>query len=476
MKIPQNIQLLDVVRKGLQPNTSNPKRVLIIGAGMAGLAAGYELQRAGHHVTILEATKRAGGRVLTLREPFSDGLYGEAGAMRLPISHLLTQTYIQKFDLQIMPFTKASESAFFYINGRKYLRSEVAKDPSLLKLDKRNPATNLAIQQQWDAFIHETAHKLKEDEGYWDVLMKKYGDMSLLDFLRMEGWDSETISIFALTEALEAVLATSFMEIVQLETQWIGVELTQIIGGMDLLPRAFLPHLEQNIRYGCEMTALDYTSDSVAVHFENEDGAQQITGDYAIVTIPFPALRHVEILKPFSWAKQTAIRQVHYENAVKIFMQCRRRFWEEDEGLFGGATVTDLPNRLVFYPDHGRETKKGILLAAYAYGEEANRWAVLSPEERIKQVMKHTAKIHPQVKDEVEVIAAKVWSEDRFAGGAFSTVFDPGQHTRFYEASITPEGPVYFAGEHTTYKHMWIEGAVESGLRAAREIHLKALV
>ena len=112
---------------------------------MAGLTAGYELQRAGHEVTILEATKRVGRRILTVREPFSDGLYGEAGAMRLPISHKLTQTYIEKFGLQIMPFTKASENAFFHINGKKYLRSNVEKDPSLLKLDTRNKASNLAI-------------------------------------------------------------------------------------------------------------------------------------------------------------------------------------------------------------------------------------------------------------------------------------------------------------------------------------------
>jgi len=466
-----NIGLLSIVQNGLQPQAAHPKKVLIVGAGMAGLTAGYELQHAGHDVTILEATQRAGGRILTIREPFSDGLYGEAGAMRLPISHKLTQGYIEKFGLQIMPFTKASENAFFHINGKKYLRGDVEKDPSLLKLDTRNKASNLAIRQQWDAFIHETAHKLRQDESYWDELMKKYGDLSLFDFLQQQGWDSETISMFALTEALEAVLATSFMEILQLETQWIGVELTQIVGGMDLLPRAFLPYVEQNIRYGCEMTALNYTADSVTVHFHNENGVQQITGDYAIVTVPFPALRHVDILKPFSWTKQTAIRQLHYENAAKIFLQCRRRFWEEDEGLFGGATVTDLPNRLIFYPDHGRETKKGILLATYAYGEEANRWAVLSPEERIRQTLKYTLKIHPQITNEFEVGAFKVWSEDKYAGGAFAAVFDPGQHTRFYEAMIMPEGPVYFAGEHTTYKHMWIEGAVESGLRVASEIH-----
>jgi monoamine oxidase len=474
METAKDDDLFSVTQNGLSPYAVNPKKVVIVGAGMAGLSAGYELQHAGHNVKIIEATQRVGGRILTIREPFSDGLYGEAGAMRLPISHRLTQAYIEKFGLQIMPFTKASANAFYYINGKKYMRHDIDKDPSLLQLDALNKANNLTIRQQWDTFIHSTAQKLKNDEEYWDELMTRYGDLSLLDFLRREGWDSETITVLALTESLETVLARSFMEILQLETEWIGVELTQIVGGMDLLPRAFLPSMEQNILFGCEMTALDYTADSVTIHFENENGVQQLTGDYAIVTVPFPALRHVEILRPFSYAKQTAIRQLHYNNAAKIFLQCRRRFWEEDEDLFGGATVTDLPNRLLFYPDHGRDTKKGILMAAYAYGDDANRWAMLSPEQRIKQVMKHTAKIHPQVMNEVEAGFSKVWSEDRFAGGACAAVFDPGQQRRLYEAMIAPEGPVFFAGEHTTFKHTWIEGAVESGLRAAKEIHRRS--
>ena len=109
----RNTGLLSIVQNGLQPQAAHPKKVLIVGAGMAGLTAGYELQHAGHDVTILEATQRVGGRILTIREPFSQGLYGEAGAMRLPVIHDLTQTYIKKFGLQVMPFTKASDKAFF---------------------------------------------------------------------------------------------------------------------------------------------------------------------------------------------------------------------------------------------------------------------------------------------------------------------------------------------------------------------------
>src|SRR5262245_35617614 len=132
--------LISIAQNGLGQKATYPKKIVIVGAGMAGLSAGYELQRAGHDVTILEATQRVGGRVLTIREPFSDGLYGEAGAMRLPMSHKLIQTYIEKLGLQIMPFTKASANSFYYINGKKHLRHDIEKDPSRLQLDVLNKA------------------------------------------------------------------------------------------------------------------------------------------------------------------------------------------------------------------------------------------------------------------------------------------------------------------------------------------------
>ena len=105
--------LLSIVQSGLQPRTINPRKIIVVGAGMAGLVAGYELKRAGHDVKLLEARERVGGRILTLREPFSNGLYAEAGAMRLPSTHKLVQAYIQKLGLQTTGFTKANPNSFF---------------------------------------------------------------------------------------------------------------------------------------------------------------------------------------------------------------------------------------------------------------------------------------------------------------------------------------------------------------------------
>lgn len=471
----QTEDLLSIVQLSLQPRAIYPKKVVVVGAGMAGLVAGYELKQAGHDVTVLEARERIGGRILTLREPFSNGLYAEAGAMRLPTTHRLTQTYIEKFGLKTTEFTKAGANAFFYFHGQRYLRSDVNRDPACLGLNLAGPNGDETVLKLWAKFIHNTAESMKADEGYWDELSNKYGDYSLYDFLRSQHWSTDAISAFALVEGLEPVLNKSFLDFLQVDMQWYGSDMTQIVGGMDRLPMSFLPELENRIQFGVAMVALDYTDDSVTIYYQSQTDLQQVTGDFAIVAIPYPSLRFVDAVKPFSSGKQIALRQLHYADCVKVLLQCRRRFWEEDEGLFGGATVTDIPIRSIYYPEHGRETKKGVLLGCFTYGEDANRWAALPAEGRIAQTLKYVAQIHPQISSEFEGGFSKVWSDDQFAGGAFA-LFEPGQQARLHPHIVAPEGRIHFAGEHTSLKHMWIEGAVESGLRAAREVHERSLI
>jgi monoamine oxidase len=216
--------------------------------------------------------------------------------------------------------------------------------------------------------------------------------------------------------------------------------------------------------------AIDQSPSEVTVHYETAGGRFQVSGDYAILTLPFPVLRHIEILKPFSRDKQRAIRQLHYDASAKIFIQFNRRFWEEDEGITGGGTVTDLAIRNVFYPEHGRETGRGVVLASYTWSEDAQRWGSLSPENRVSQALENLALIHPQALEAFECGASKMWHDDDLAGGAFA-LFDPGQQTQLHEHIIAPEGRIHFAGEHASLAHAWIQGAIESGLRAAYEVH-----
>ena len=137
--------------------------------------------------------------------------------------------------------------------------------------------------------------------------------------------------------------------------------------------------------------------------------------------------------------------------------------------------MTDLPIRIVFYPDHSRETGRGVILASYTWSEDAQRWGSLSPDDRIIQALEDVARIHPQAPAEFEVGASKMWHDDEYAGGAFA-LFDPQQQTLLYDAIVAPEGRIHFAGEHASLAHAWIQAAIESGVRAASEIHDRATV
>ncbi len=469
-------ECLDVLDRGLTPRAPAGRgaRVVVVGAGMAGLVAATELLRAGHDPIVLEAQQRVGGRVLTLREPFAPGLWAEAGAMRIPRSHLLTMALVERYRLATLPFTMDNPEAYCYFGGRRARHRELGTDPSALGFEitdrERMPAAQL-----WAAELEPFRTRLGDtDGGGWDGIATEYDQYAVREFLELRQWSEGAIEMFGLLFNQEALMNSSFLELLREELGDYYSDLVYLDGGTDTLPRAFLPELSSRIRFGAKMVALEQDGDRVVVHCRNSAGRFSVEADHAVLTTPFPVLRHVEILQPFSRLKQRAIRQLHYDASAKVFLQFRRRFWEDDDGITGGGSVTDLAVRNVYYPDHGRPTGRGVMLASYTWGEDAQRWGSLSPEDRIVQAVEDVSRIHPQAADEFEVGASKMWHDDEFAGGAFA-LFDPGQQTLLYAAICAPDGRVHFAGEHASLAHAWIQGAIESGLRAAAEVHEAAL-
>ncbi len=465
---------LELIASGL-PASSSPRKVVVVGAGVSGLVAAYELKHAGHKPVVLEATQRVGGRVHTLCESFSDGLYAEVGAMRIPRTHKLTLAYIDKFGLKTHDFTMDNPQAYYYIGGRKLRIAEAQANPDLLGFELARHERGQTAGQLWLKALKPLFAELEKDgDAAWDSIVERYDDYSTREFLEANGWSEGAIEMFGLLENQEALMNSSFLELFREESGRYYTDMVEIEGGMDRLPHAFLPALTGDIRFGSKMIAVDQSPDEVTIHYQTPAGRFKESGDYAIITAPFPVLRHIEALKPFRRSKQRAIRELHYDASAKILFQCRRRFWEEDDGSFGGGTITDLPIRNLYYPDHGRERGRGIILASYTWSEDAQRWGSLSPTERIVQALEDVSQIHPQIFDEFEVGASHMWHDDEFAGGAFA-LFEPGQQTLLYKEIIEPEGRIYFAGEHTSLHHAWIQGAIESGLRTANEINRLSL-
>lgn len=469
--VPESPADLQVAREGLIERPGRRKSVVIIGAGLAGLVAAYELARQGHDPIVLEAQNRVGGRIYTLREAFAPGLYAEAGGMRIPRVHDLTLQYCQTFGLALRPFVMGNPNGLVHIGGVRMTAEEASREPERLPFRVGESELGRSADALWEAATREIREMLDRDgPGAWDEIARQYDQYSLYEFLKLRGFSEGAIEYYAVMNFLEADMHNAVVEILREDLGGAYVDMQEIVGGMDRLPNAFFHALSDRVRLGAEVHAIDQDPNGVTVHFKTEAGRFQERGDYAVITVPFSVLRSIEALTPFSREKQRAIRQLNYHASTKILFQVRNRRWETEDGILGGATVTDLGIRRMNYPTPDPATSRGILLASYTWGQDALQWGAMDNETRLEEALDDVARIHPWIREEYETGASYAWYGDRWARGAFA-MFAPEQQTELQAAIVAPEGRFLFAGEHCSLYHAWIQGALESGIRAARQIH-----
>jgi monoamine oxidase len=461
---------LRVADHGLGGRPGGPKRVIVLGAGLAGLVAAYELKQQGHDVVVLEAQNRVGGRVLTCRD-FAPGLYAEFGAMRIPRSHDLTLKYCVKFGLPMKPFVMGNPKGIVHIAGARMTMEEAQRTPERLPFTLEPHERGKTCDELWALAIADIKTLLdREGPRAWEQIRAQYDQFSLYEFLKHRQLSDGAIEYYAVMNFVEADMNNAVMEILREDLEGAYVDMQTIDGGMDRLPNAFYAALQTEVRFGHEARAIEQSGSGVTVQVRTEAGQFSMSGDYCVCALPFPCLRTIELTPLFSHAKMRAIRQLNYHASTKILFQVRRRFWEQEDGILGGATVTDLPIRRMNYPPPSTETERGVLLPSYTWGQDALQWGAMDPETRLEEALDDVSRIHPRIREEYEVGTSYAWYADRWARGAFA-LFTPDQQTELQAAIVRPEGRVHFAGEHCSLYHAWIQGALESGIRAATEIH-----
>ena len=239
-----------------------------------------------------------------------------------------------------------------------------------------------------------------------------------------------------------------------------------IQGGNDLLPRAFARQLSEKIHYGTQVVRIEQHARGVQVVFLRAGSPQKITADYVICAIPFAVLKQVEIAPQFSPGKQKAIDELAYTSVAGVLMQSGRKVWV-DQGLSGEA-YTDLPVMLVAEATSNQPGRRGILFSNMT-GPQARRVTSMTERERITFTLKTTEQLFPGLSQHFEGGVSKCWDEDEWARGGYAW-FKPGQMFSLMPHIARPEGRVHFAGEHTSSWPGYMQGALESGARAAREI------
>jgi monoamine oxidase len=475
-----NEQTISIIRNGLN-QTDTPKNIIIVGAGMAGLVSASLLKQAGHNVTILEASHRVGGRVYTKRSEFKDDQFFEAGAMRIPHTHLFTLEYIRKFKLSINSFINSTPYDIINLRGIKIRLSQYVDNPAMLDfMLAPNEKGKSAIQLLHYALEPVIKFFNENPQKNWPVIVRKFDKYSMEFYLKENPFGRSlspgAVEILKIMLSSEGFPELSFLELLHDVSNFFkpGIQFYEITGGFDQLPKAFVPELKENIHYGHKVTKIVQHDNQVTIHSEQKSlGAFQTKGDLAIITIPFSVLQFVEIepVNSFSREKWKAIRQLHYVNSTKIGIQFSNRFWEE-EGMYGGKTSSDLPITYTQYPSNNLYSKgPGVVLASYTWEDDAIPWDSLVDEDRIHNALKNLSTIHGnQVFNAFQVGATHSWLRDSNYGGAF-VMFKPYQAMELSPYISKPEGRVHFAGEHASSHHGWIQGAIESAVQAAFEVN-----
>jgi monoamine oxidase len=452
------------------PHTPSPQKVLVVGGGLAGLVAGYELTQAGHDVTILEAQLRPGGRVLTLREPFSDGLYAEAGAARIPDNHDLTLYYVKYFGLTLVPFLPNTLARVFLLQGKRIsVQSRSELDLSQVPLDLTPEERRLGFSGLAEKYLGPAMRAMGDPGGSdWpNATAKAYDGVSMAQFLTEQGASHGAIELLEYPFQSAEDDPVSFLW--NLRDFWYASHSTtryKIAGGNDLLPKAFAAKLRDKIHYGSVVGRIEQDSNKVRAIATQAGAHHTFEADRLICTMPFPVLRRVEIDPPFSELRRRAIAELQYDPITRVILQCRTRYWEK--GGYNGFGISDLPQE-IWHPTHDQPGTRGLLVS-YMFTSVGQRVGAMSEDKRLEFVSREMEKVHPGLLANLEGAVSKVWPADPWAGGGTS-LHAPGQLTTICVGIERPEGRVHFAGEHTSKWPGWMQGALESGLRAAKEVH-----
>jgi monoamine oxidase len=468
------------------------RSVVILGAGIAGLVAAYELGRAGYRVTVLEARDRIGGRSWTMRRgdrivqngrpdqvvSFSDGLYFNAGPARIPSTHRVILGYARRFGVRMEPFVNVNRNAGWDFGGkvqperrmiedmRGHMAELLAKAIDRKALDGVVPADEIAAVRQFLGPYASIDAKGNYVPGGSSGYSTDGGGYS------QEPVPLPALSVKELAPSPAVTLPYLFEHIWDMQATML-----QPVGGMDRIAHALYDQVKPTVRLGAPVTAIRRTGDRVRI--EHGPGAQSTDADYCVCTLGANLLE--KIPNDFSPAKNTALKGIPYLPSVKVGFEAPR-FWETDDNIFGGLAWTDRANENVIYPSQSFGDERGVLVAAYVAGwtnqDNPQKFAGFSNEERLRVCRESIEALHPGRSKLLEKGVSIGWGLVPYSEGVGALwpggPGGGGGRGAQYAELLQPEGPIVFAGEHLSYQGLWQEGAAMSAHEALKLVSAMA--
>ncbi|WP_246090087.1 flavin monoamine oxidase family protein [Nonomuraea deserti] len=455
-------------------------KVVIIGAGVAGLTAAYELGKAGYECTLLEAREKAGGRNLTLRGgdrlgelngpaqevTLGEGVYFNAGPARIA-PWMVTLDYCRELGIPIETFINDNAAAYVHTSGRTMRARTARADMYGYVAEMLAKATNVGAL---DKAI------TKDDQERLLDFLRRFGDLG--PRLEYEGSSRRGFTKFPAIDG--GVLLDAPGSLHQILAAGTGRAITnnfgfdqatpmfQPVGGMDAIVTRLVEAVgEDNITTGAKVTKITTLDDGVEVVWTGGS----VKADYCVAALP----PHILAKIPHNLGAQvtTALKTPVPVAAGKIGLEYGRRWWELEDHIYGGVTETDLDITHIWYPSHDYHAERGLLVGYYNTERDAELYAALTPDDRRRRALTQGKKIHGEKYRQNLLSSVSIaWDRQEHIQGGW--VRWPS-----FDSSFTflqrPAGRVYFAGDWLTHLIAWQAGAMESARVAVTLLHQRVL-
>ena len=439
---------------------SKNKTVIIAGAGIAGLCCGYELQRRGHDVTVLEASGRVGGHVKTVRDNLPDGLYVDAGAEQFTKpGYDLYWSYVREFNLPYLQDHRR-EHMVRLIGGRMYSEQELADARVLSSLGFNQREIDFLTRHPWwelgALYFDKYTDAFHDEYNPFNAGLDELDHITLSDLLKRDGASDAGIRYAGgQGSALHAVWHAAILK--RRGVPLWPVQVFRLIGGNTLLPETFAKRLGDRVKLGCPLAGIRHGDTEVTVDYREFGEKKQISGDYMVCCMSAVMLRQIPITPALPNPKRWAIANVPYYSATRPIFQSRTKFWrDQDVSINIEYFQPALEHHWSMADDVN--TQRGLITGTGQPG--------VSSEAALNTFRKY----YPGKRDTIEAAMIVDWSHDPWCMACETTEYRPGELHQFWPALIQPHGRIYFAGAYCDNLNWGQEAATRSANRVAKAI------
>jgi monoamine oxidase len=436
------------------------KKVIVVGAGIAGLSCGYDLMKRGHEVVVLEASGRPGGHVRTVHDPLADGLYADVGAEHFYYpGYKLYWQYMQEFGLPHIAYPRRDNMVRF-LGGKLYTEKDLQSRATLAQLGLNQREIDfLSERPWWDLvllYIQRYVDRIRDENDPFSAGLNDLDQISLTDLLRRDGASAAAISFAGGSGSALQVIWNAAIKKLR-GTPLLTKELFRLIGGNQRMTDAFAARLQQRLRLGCPVLAIEHDAKGVRVRYREFGEEKTMEADHLVSCVSLVVLRQMPVTPRWSEDKNFIIQEMPYYTRTRVVFQSRTRFWKMDGVSPNWAPPDPTLNELWHMADEV-STPRGILLGGADPGVTAQE----------AEATFH--KLYPGKSADFEQVFVHDWSKDPWAAACERIAVKPGQLAKFWPRVTEPVGRIHFAGAYCANISAGQEAALESGQRAANEI------